>query len=139
MQNLDRFKFKVAITNNMARCNDLPCGIYEVQELKENMYFGTTVIIFYNNKRYELDSGNFEFQILQSTGLKDKNGGLIYEGDILRLNEYYVGNVIFQNGSFKIANSYISSLSCEYDFKNAKIIGSIYENTDLAKEHNLIN
>ena len=71
-------------------------------------------------------------KLLQFTGLKDKNGKEIYEGDIVRI----YGNkaqVIFQSGSFKIVtkNTKGEFLSWRYFQEEIEIIGNIYENTEL--------
>ena len=141
MNNLDRLKFKVAVTKNIARCNDLPCGVYEVQELKEHIHFGTTVVIFYNNKRYELNNGNCEFQILQSTGLKDKNGKLMFENDIFlsKQGKEKIYNVIkwYEKGYFGICEGELG-IGSPFFIKKCEVVGNIYENQDLAKEQDLI-
>ena len=79
-------------------------------------------------------------EVLQFTGLKDKNGKEIYEGDIIRLKHHIdkrinvVGKVVFlsEQASFGI----IDDLCQEYPlFRNTteqiEIIGNIYENFEL--------
>ena len=68
--------------------------------------------------------------ILHCTGLKDKNGELIFAGDIL--DHYaFIDVVVFKNGIFTTKNNahfqplYIHGLS------ELKIIGNIYENPEL--------
>ncbi len=68
--------------------------------------------------------------LMQYTGLKDKNGKEIYEGDIVSWNNQ-VGNqyeVYFINGKFMGCNE----LGSEND--HIEVIGNIYENSDLLKE-----
>lgn len=96
--------------------------------------------------------------IIQCTGLKDKNGKLIYEGDILDLyvstKKLYRYQVKFEIGSFMLVsqdeifdfknvwNDYVYPLSqLYYEYQNeenyideCEIIGNIYENPELIKD-----
>ena len=79
--------------------------------------------------------------IIQYTGLKDKNGTGIYEGDILStdLDRPYL-IVEFRNGAFmfqchdngKDYYDFMATTGENYDFtKYHEIIGNIYENPEL--------
>ena len=73
------------------------------------------------------------YAVAQYTGLKDKNGQEIYEGDVLR----YLGQSRFYD-SVKIVvwenktafNGFLISKSTDYE-----IIGNIYENPELLKDN----
>ena len=96
--------------------------------------------------------------LMQCTGLQDKNGKLIYEGDILDLyvssKKLYRYEVKYEIGSFMLVsqdeifdfpnvwNDYVYPLSqLYYEYQNeencideCEIIGNIYENTELLKD-----
>lgn len=113
-------------------------GIYEVQNID-----------FYNKKITYLLTDNFDggylcaecdfkyATLLQYTGLKDKKGKEIYEGDIC-INvtaDSKFGVVYFEDGMFifradngDFIHHYISTIS-----NNCVIIGNIYENPELLK------
>ncbi len=81
-----------------------------------------------------------QYDLLQYTGLKDKNGTDIYEGDILRnkcpccndpeFNQLY--EMIFTNGAFKLKDA-----GFHYELEERfEIIGNIYDNPELIGESN---
>lgn len=81
--------------------------------------------------------------LMQYTGLKDKNGKEIYEGDVVRLDEYEDGmgewQVVFDEASFFLEQLGAGDeVRCEIlgtcdSTKDVEIIGNIYDNPDLIK------
>ena len=93
--------------------------------------------------------------LMQCTGLRDKNGKLIYEGDILRVNTggrdtsgYGVVEYL-QCGCKFIVTGYLDNPSGYYPRKKGElcrnleewlcteVIGNIYENPELLEENNV--
>jgi uncharacterized phage protein (TIGR01671 family) len=127
-QPLDRFKF---------RYFDNTTG-FMGEVISLNIEDDYLLVRFSYADEYTPDEEVFDFSkrgvLMQCTGLKDKNGKLIYEGDVIKINDYLY-EVEFRNGAFKVKDGIYPTITQQYGFKdNAEIIGNIYENKDLIHE-----
>lgn len=101
-----------------------------MREIKFRFWNNTEQKMYYPKMPIELIqplAGDFW---LEYTGLKDKNGKEIYEGDIVKFQvnifplEFEIKEVIFKHGEFcPIANN--------YEIDGFEVIGNIYENPNL--------
>ena len=84
-----------------------------------------------------------KFNVMQCTGLNDKNGEMIFEGDIVKNERGKIGRVqylpqecgyvvVLPKGEYKLGHRYRGG-TYYYDMK-LDIIGNIYENPDLLRE-----
>ena len=73
-----------------------------------------------------------EVELMQYTGLLDKNGKEIYEGDIIESQYFLPSEVMFVNGCFLACDiSFPDAESGDYEDIEWKVIGNIYENPNL--------
>ena len=96
---------------------------------------------------YSTCNGMQNFELMQSTGLKDKNGTEIYEGDILKIlvmsvfDEYVYGEVVYEYGVLGLKNvlngwGYEQGLIPLLEVGHVyEVVGNIYENLELLEDN----
>ena len=117
---------------------------------KENEKMMKVSSLHLENKEISVkENGTFHLfrmqDLMQYTGLKDKNGKEIYEGDIvlIKLDEtstWYKTVVKFKKGAFIASlidrEDYIYIFNRGFDSNDFEIIGNIYKNKNLLEENN---
>lgn len=124
----DRFKFRYLFDNKL----------YEVVLID----FKLNKIYLKIDDKYPLRTKFDDKKLIQCTGLKDKNGKLIYEGDILRntLTNKYASVAWHNTGAGyvwnkTIPNSYLYEFGALFRvFGKYEVISNIYENPELLEQ-----
>jgi len=106
------------------------CGVEKGIDFDDRSHYE-----FKNFLGYQKKEDYHEWELMQYTGLKNKNGKEIYEGDIVSLyKESFI--VKFNEGEFVGDNSdFTEGILSASELKDSEVIGNIYENKELLKEN----
>ena len=106
---------------------------------------GSVSHVLFKGKFLDFNVPINEIELMQSTGLRDKNGKEIFEGDIVQFEDCYTetdflyvntGIVEWSQGSFTITNRDSVEMGdlLDGEFLDVTIIGNVYENPELLEE-----
>ena len=90
---------------------------------------------------YSTCNGMQNFELMQSTGLKDKNGTEIYEGDIIQHSKkpnpcfsYPFKVIQARTGEWRLDNFRCGTVLAFSNQDELEVIGNIYENPELLED-----
>ena len=131
----DRFRFRVFYKPEKEM-------IYDAQATYDNN--GNIGSFYHTNFQEVLDDKNCI--VMQCTGLKDRNGKLIYEGDIVKIPDDYATygqfacekREVYWNEGFRLKPKWDARARGNWleDTNELEVIGNIYENKELLDERN---
>lgn len=140
----DRFKYRFwdkknnLMINPSEQLSNVEYTKLEKMYLKDEWYITPEITLTDSLNYFD----NRPFEIMQCTGLKDKNDKLIYEGDIVKIspsgffdNDRDIFYIKFTDG-YRLAYQDWQTLDTIGGFSNKlfEIIGNIYETPELLKD-----
>ena len=140
-------KFRAYIRDKNPR---VPSEINKIVEVKSLHLGSKKAIIGYSGGNYSIKFD--EIELMQYTGLKDKNGKEIYEGDIVKVKlykgeeeEYFLGKVEYFGSNFIVDSDNNSDynvydldgfgIDFKYNLEDCEVIGNVWEDSDLLNDN----
>ena len=139
---IPKYRVWVKTEKRMIETDDLLDIDYENKEIvTQQVYFENGLPDDRDIYCYDFD----EIELMQSTGLVDKNGKEIFDGDVVQFEDCYTetdflyvntGIVEWSQGSFTITNRDSVEMGdlLDGEFLDVTIIGNIYENPELLED-----
>ena len=111
-----------------------------IRDVTHIIYMYESVVL--NVERTFYERTFCEIELMQSTGLKDKNGTEIYEGNIVKygtvpnpfLSDKHFKIIQARSGEWRIDN-YIEGHVLAFCNHQVEVIGNIYENPELLEDN----
>jgi len=107
--------------------------IWDKKEKKiyDNLYLETYGVILRN----EIGVSRHKDLIpMQFTGLQDKAGKDIFEGDLLKHDLWGVSEIIWEHGSFRGTSDKHDITLADHQLQRSRVIGNVYENKNLLED-----
>lgn len=110
-------------------------GYFLQFDRKKKSYILPSMINFSLEQFVEVDP----ITIGEYIGRDDQTGKNIFEGDIIKVKDYYdekgyheyvVGNVVFENGEWHVEGNINSDFAAFYYDAEIEIIGNVYDNAE---------
>ena len=126
------FKKNIASYNDRLR--------FRVWDKRLNRYLGEydpiQMIMSNGNLAYLDDYGMKFYEVEQCTGLKDRNGTLIYEGDLVKDKDGYIAYVAWFNGAWWLKSEPSQAMDRENEetYAELEICGNIHETRSLTND-----
>lgn len=134
---IPKFRVWVKIGKRMVFSDDILAIDYENKEIvTQQVYFESGLAVERDIYCYDFD----DIELMQSTGLKDKNGKEVFVGDIIKCTRGCPHEVYLEKeygGTFigGMPTVYLKGLGDGYAWtEDEEIIGNIYENPELLED-----